>query len=261
MMWHPPIHAGHRSTRSLRAAGRGRFRRSCAALCLALVAAGAEAEEFRDRPTGDLLGNEFVRVRIVEIAPGERMQKDIARPHLMYAIDPYSLRHTSRAGVTRDISAASGSTHLLSAGPYTLVNVQHRAARYLEVESRLTALRPDPPGPSAFQLSRAPSLADRAPEYASTLHEDDYFRVTELRLPPGAALPRHQYLNRVAYVMRSQSVHATGEDESADKRPYLDGTVYWRGAEDIAARNSDRGTAHVILIGLKPPQRFRDYEP
>lgn len=207
------------------------------------------------------LHNDHAEVVEFRLPPGAALEEPNGRHRVIVALSRHLARHARDDGSAVELDLMPGDLRWLRAGTTRIDNIGDTVARFLEVRSRVTSLAPDPPGPSAHDLSRTPGISELASDRAELRLDNAHFRVTEYRLEHQSSLPEHLAANQVLIAFdRVDLLRTDGDDRSRSLR-LGDKRIAWIPAGHQVLKNLGHDMAHFMTVEIKPPQRYTDYEP
>lgn len=206
--------------------------------------------------------NDYVKVIEFRLPPGEAMTTQDTLNRVIYSLSSYAARYEREdREVSRERDHVLGDVHELVAGKTSLLNTGDSVARYLEFRSLVTPLVPDPPGPSAYELSRATNVSESAPGKASMIFENAHFRITEYKLDQDEALPEHLMANQVVFALSDLTLRYADSEGNSQVKHMTEMDISWGPAGAYALQNTGQYQARFLTVEIKPPQRYTDYEP
>lgn len=208
------------------------------------------------------LHNDLVEVVEFRLPPGAALEEPHGRHRVIVALSRHSARYVVDDGSARELDVMPGDHRWLRASTTTRMhNIGDTEARFLDVRSRVTPFAPDPPGPSAHELSQAAGISELASDKAAVRLDNAHFRVTEYRLERQASLPAHLAANQVLIALEPVNLRRSeGPDRSRTLRLGAK-EVAWIPAGHQVLKNLGPSMAHFMTVEIKPPQRYTDYEP
>jgi len=189
-----------------------------------------------------VFANEYAEAFTITLPPGESLPAHDGGARAIYALGDYSLRYT-QGGATSEQSWKAGEAHFHGAGEHSLENIGSTEATFLVVaRTDRTLAAADPMVPPA------------APEGAGPMQlllDNDDMRVSEVRLPPGAELPRHPGLARVVYSLSDYTIGYASNDGPAETQSFITGEAHWHDADTHVITNTGSSEARFLLVQFK----------
>ena len=200
----------------------------------------------RDAPESAtvLLENDFVRVAEFHLAPGEALPPHRGRNRVVYALSDFKAAFTEN-GVARDVEHEKGSIHWHAAGDHAIANIGQTEARYLVVERKASRLLEAP------IRGQQQDITHVAPDRSRLRFENDYMRVAEFTLAPGATLPSHHGTNRVMYALTPMKLKFESDAGNAGIDDLEAGQAHWHEIDTHAVENLGDAEAVFLVFELK----------
>ena len=218
------------------------------------------------RASNVVFENEAVRVLHNVYAPHEEIPQHAHPARLTIAVVDCRVRSIAPDGTVREIAIPAGTVTWFEPTRHALVNLADTPFEMVEIEFK-TAHAP------AVAVAGAPrAAAPDGPEpvavddepFHHRLLENQYVRVLDVRIPPGATTRRHRHaLDAVAVRLAAASVAA--QDDGA---PWSAAVPVGRGEtsfDDYAraprahrVRNEGPGEFHTVVVQLLPPPAAGD---
>lgn len=206
--------------------------------------------------------NDYVKVTEFRLAPGEATTAQAALNRVIYSLSSFAARYEREdREISREHDHDRGDVHELAAGTTSLLNTGESEARFLEFRSLVIPLDPDPPGPSAYELSRATNVAESAPGKATMIFDNTHFRINEYELDQNEAVLEHLMANHVVLALSEFSLRYFDSAGSSQVKHMTEMDVSWSPAGEYSLQNTGQHKARFVTVEIKPPQRYTDYEP
>lgn len=206
--------------------------------------------------------NDYVKVIEFRLAPGEATTTQAVLNRVIYSLSRFAVRYEREdRQISREHNHDRGDVHELAAGTTRLLNTGESEARFLEFRSLVIPLDPDPPGPSAYELSRETNVSESAPGTANMMFDSSHFRINEYKLDQNEAVLEHLMANHVVLALSELSLRYFDNVGSSQVKHMTEIDVSWSPAGEYSIQNTGQNKAHFVTVEIKPPQRYTDYEP
>lgn len=192
-----------------------------------------------------LLANEYARVLLITLAPGEKQPPHQGGNRTVYSLSDYTLAWTEGESEPVTKQWKAGDVHWHAAGIHRAENKGEAAASYLVVERTEKAL------PECDLSDLNADVNQARPENARQLFDNEYARVTQVTLAPGENTPEHAGINRVIYALTDYTLAYTSEAEAETEKTFTAGDTHWHEACWHSVANTGEGTAQFLVFALK----------
>lgn len=192
-----------------------------------------------------LLENDYVRVAQVTLAPGEGQAPHEGGTRLIYALSDYNIDWQQGGEDLGKKMWSRGDVHTHKPGSHAAVNTGDSKAEWVVFERKTAEL------PTCEGLSLDKDVSAVGGEAVEVVYEDENFRVIEVALNPGDALPMHDGVNRVIYALSDYTInYGTDATEALEKR-FNKGTAHWHEGCQHAIENTGDSEARFLVVAFK----------
>ncbi len=227
-------------------------------ICMFLVSACGDGKptESKDQTTAEtstqkevdateIFANDYVRVVKVSLAPGENLASHEGNARVIYSLSDYSIEWEEKGENLGTKSWKKGDVHFHEAGQHSAKNNGESNAEWLAFVRKSEEL------PDCSDYSLENDVNAIAPDFANLLFDNDQFRVTEVVLPQGEAIPMHSGVNRLIYSLSDYQIKYESDKEGKAEKTFSRGEVHWHEACEHALENSGQSEARFLVIAYK----------
>ncbi len=193
-------------------------------------------------PMTSIFSNEYAVASVVTLAPGQALPAHSGGPRAVYALSDFTIRFT-QGGQTSEPTWKAGQAHFHDAGEHTIENIGSSEARFLVVARTGQALAAAP--------THKESPAGGASGPTQLLLDNADVKVSEVRLPAGATLPRHPGLARVVYALSDYTISYTSNTAEPEVNAFIAGQAHWHAADEHLIVNTGATEARFLLVQFK----------
>ncbi len=193
-------------------------------------------------PRANVFSNAYAEAFTITLAPGQALPAHDGGARTVYALSDYTIRYT-QGGETSEQSWKAGEAHFHDAGEHAMENIGTTEAKFLVVARTAQTLAPSEPHPEP----NAPSGSGPM----QLLLDNDQVRVSEVRMPPGAELPRHPGLARLVYSLSDYTIGYASNDAAAETQSFTTGQAHWHEADEHVITNTGSTEARFLLVQFK----------
>lgn len=186
-----------------------------------------------------LLENDHVAVMRFTLPPQAELPMHEGRARVVYSLSDYKLQYRTEIDppIVRDLR--QGEAHWHSAGPHSVRNVGPITAEYVVVARKS-------PNPTPGVTS---NLAALVPDQARVIFENEYAKVIEVTMAPGAKQPMHNAASRVVYSLTPAMIRFITSAGSAANE-YAEGDVHYHEGGEHQVENLSNETVRFVIFEL-----------
>lgn len=192
-----------------------------------------------------LLENDYVRVAHITLAPGEGQAPHDGGMRLIYTLSDYTIDWQQGGEDLGKKSWVRGDVHTHKAGSHAAQNTGDSKAEWIVFERKTAAL------PTCEGLSLEKDVSAVGGEAVEVVFEDEHFRVIEVALDPGEALPMHDGVNRVIYALSDYAINYRTDATEAAGKQFDKGTAHWHEGCQHAIENTGDSEARFLVVAYK----------
>lgn len=182
--------------------------------------------------------NEHVWVARFHLERGDALPTHASGPRFVYSLSDYDLLHIPNYEPER-VSSRRGEAHWHQREDHAVRNRGKTTAEYVAVISK-----PAPhPGP---RLTGPCEVAEKAPEQAKVVFENNEGRVIRISLEPGESMPAHFAGSRVVYSLSDYQVRM-----GVSEIRFMAGQVHWHDACEAEVENTGKTQAELVVFEMK----------
>jgi len=189
--------------------------------------------------------NEYVKVVKVTLRPGEELTAHEGEKRLIYSLSDYSIDWTEQGQNQGAKNWNRGDVHAHEAGKHAAINNGETTAEWLAFVRKKTEL------PECGDHSTENDVNLVAAKYATTLFDNEVFRVTEVKLPPSEKIPAHSGINRIIYSLSDYTIFYESDEEISKQKSFQKGEAHWHEACRHALENIGDSEARFLVVAYK----------
>jgi len=193
----------------------------------------------------ELMQNDYVQVRKVVLAPGQKQDMHEGSARTVYSLTDYQINWVENDEDEGEKKWNKGDVHWHMAGTHAAENTGSTTAEFLVVA------RTDAELPECGDNALDQDVQSVAPEKAEVLFENEYVKVTRVDLEAGESIPRHAGINRVILSLSDYEIAYTAEGEAEETKRFSMEDVHWHDACAHALINSGSSTASFAVFAFK----------
>lgn len=216
-------------------------------ICISACGRGQENEsnvESGITPT-TVFENEYAKVAKVTLEPGEELAEHESEDRLVYPLTDYTIQWTEGDRDPETRMWNHGEAHVHKAGFHSAVNTGATTAEWIVFIRKTNEL----PVCEEQSLESDVNLIDS--EHTEIAFDGDLFRITEVMLPAGQALPMHDGINRIIYSLSDYTIMYASTEEGTTEKSFVSGDIHWHDGCRHALDNIGDTMAHYLVIAYK----------
>lgn len=209
---------------------------------LILSACGTNAIEVE--PTV-VFENEYAEVVKVSLDPGEFLSAHAGTERVIYALTDYAIEWEEQGENLGTKSWNKGDAHFHEAGEHAAKNNGTTTAEWLVFAKKDAELPECPENTLEYDVNTI------SPEFTKLLLDNDYFRLTEVTLPPDNHIPLHVGINRIIYSLTDYQVLFESDQNESGEKQFKAGDVHWHEACQHSLENNGDVAAKYLVASYK----------
>jgi hypothetical protein len=189
--------------------------------------------------------NDYVKVEKISLAPGQSQPIHEGENRLIYALTDYSIDWEEQGIKSGTKTWKKGDVHFHKAGKHSAANKGSATAEWLVFSKKNTDL------PACGENTIENDVSYVSSDFAQTLLDNDFFKVTQVNLPVGESIPMHAGINRIIYSLSDYQILYESDKEEKNIKQFKKGDLHWHEACSHALENNGKTEAQFLVVSYK----------
>lgn len=189
--------------------------------------------------------NDYAQAIQVTLNPGEELAPHEGKTRLIYSLCDYTIDWAGQSAAPILKNWKKGDVHVHEPGELSLKNSGSTKAEWVAFTRKDGAL------PTADDQSLDNDANGLDGSFAKQLFDNEQFRITEIKLAAGEAIPLHDGIHRLIYSLSDYSIRYQSSNEGTSEKSFKKGAVHWHEADQHALENIGNTEAHFLIVAYK----------
>lgn len=189
--------------------------------------------------------NDYAKVTKVSLDAGEMLKPHQGKQRIIYSLTDYAIDWEENGKNEGQKSWKKGDVHAHSAGQHSAKNNGNTKAEWLVFTKKEATL------PDCDESKIEEDVNAVSENFAVEKLDNVNFRVTEINLPQGESLPRHEGVNRIIYSLSDYQITFNSADAENIEKQFKTGDVHWHNACQHAIDNTGETDAKFLVVAFK----------